>query len=196
MKQVFDAALNAMFNVEKYVDKKTAKLMETVKFIALVSVIPAVILAIATYIGYGSFFGALALPALGIEGYLGIAAAAVLLGTIIGAIMFLLIGGIVIHIFAMLLGGKGKYDDSVAALGASLNPALLLGWIPFINIIAAVFSPAVLVYGVAKKHKLPMFKSAVALAIPSILIALLSAYVASVTIPAMVQSFIPSLVTV
>ena len=193
MKKVFDMALNTMFNVEKYIDKKTANMMETVKFIALVSVIPAVILAIATYLGYGGFLGALALPSIAALD-VGMAAATVLIGTIISAILFLVIGAIVIYIFAMLLGGKGKYDDSLAALAASLNPVLLLGWIPFINIIAIVFSPAVLVYGVAKKHKLPMFKAAVAIAIPSIILALLGAYVASVTVPAMVQSFIPGFV--
>ncbi|MFQ6010039.1 MAG: YIP1 family protein [Candidatus Aenigmatarchaeota archaeon] len=194
MKKVFDMALNRMFDVEKYLGKKTEKFMETTKFIALVSVIPAVILAIATYVGYGTILGTIALPELALAGYIEMAAATVLIGTIISAILFLVIGAIVIYIFAMLLGGKGKYDDSVAALAAALNPVLLLGWIPFINIIAIVFSPAVLVYGVAKKHRLSMFKAAIAIAIPSIIIALIGAYVATVTIPAMVQSFIPGFV--
>lgn len=192
--KIFNDALDAMFSVEKYLDKKTANAVETVKWIAFASLIPAVILAIATYAGFGNILSTIALPALGVDA--GMAAATVLIGTIIGAILFLLIGAVVIYVFAMLLGGKGNYNDSLAALGASLNPVLLLGWIPFINIITMVFSPAVLVYGVAKKHKMPMFKAAIAIAIPSILLALVGAYVVSVEIPAIVQSFIPGFVGV
>ncbi|MEM5804876.1 MAG: YIP1 family protein [Candidatus Aenigmatarchaeota archaeon] len=190
--KLFDNALDAMFNVEKYLDKKTDNAIETVKWIAFVSLIPAVILAIAAYAGLGSVLSTIALPAIGLD--VGMAAATIFIGTIIGAILFLVIGAIVLYVFAMLLGGKGNYNDCLAALAASLNPVLLLGWIPFINIIAMVFSPAVLVYGMAKKNKLPMFKAAIAIAVPSILLALVAAYVVSLQVPAIVSSFIPGFV--
>jgi len=187
----FGKAKEILTNVEKYIEAKSDTWMETTKLVALESLIPAVILAIAAFAGF-SGLAALKLPALGLD--MGMAAATAFIGTIIGSILLLVVGGLVLHVFALLLGGKGTFNDSVAAMGAFMTPLLLLGWIPFINMIAGIYSAAIIVIAVAKKHKLTMFNASISIALPAIILALVAAYLASLTVPAMIASFVPALV--
>ena len=98
-----------------------------------------------------------------------IAAMIAFISVIIGSILFLLIGSAILHLFALLLGAKKKYSDTVPAMVAFMMPNLLLGWIPFVNIWTSIYAFLVIVYVLARKQEMTMAKATLAIAVPIII---------------------------
>ena len=46
----------------------------------------------------------------------------------------------IVHVFVYLLGGKGGYLQTYKAYVYGMTPSLMLGWLPFVNIIVALYS--------------------------------------------------------
>lgn len=80
-------------------------------------------------------------------GLLGTQYAAILNLVLIGSVISWIIGLVTVfitaaifHVFVYLLGGKGGYLQTFKSYVYGMTPALLLGWIPYVNIAAAVYS--------------------------------------------------------
>lgn len=157
-----------MIDIEEFADAKSESVGENVKFIALVSVVLAIISALEMF---GLIPRITGLPFTTLRSAFGspLAAIVAFIGVIIGSILLLLIGSVILHVFAVLLGANKKYSDTVPAMVVFMAPNLLLGWIPFVNIWTSIYTYLVIVYVLAKKQDLTMAKATTAIAIPIII---------------------------
>lgn len=90
-------------------------------------------------------------------------------GYIIGLISTF-IGAAIIHLSAKLLKGNGNYAASYKAVTYSSTPSLLIGWIPFVGIIAAFYSIYVLIVGISKLHQMSMARAFAVILIPAAIV--------------------------
>lgn len=176
-----------LFNSEKFLSAPSMKIGEAVKYIGIISIVPALIGLIAAYIGFSGRI--MPLPLIQLQAMLGItgleASLATFVFTIIGAIVSLILWGIILHVACKIIGGSKNLNDTMSAVSASMTPMLLLGWVPFIQILAAIQGLVVLVSGLAKKQNITLFEASLAVALPIILIALVGIFVL-VSIPAFI----------
>jgi len=170
-----------LFEPEKFLGKKSYSLKELTKYVLVISLIPAIVFAVAIGIltsmtSYLQSIPAVSLMSLGDFGaYTGVTLTVIVFVFIlIGAILSFLVGGGILHVFARLFGGKKEYADTLNAVAASMTPSLLLGWIPIVNIWTVIQSIVVMIMGVSKKQSISIFKSALTVAVP---IAILSAII-------------------
>jgi len=101
---------------------------------------------------------------------------------LVGGIIGVFILGLWLHLWVYLFGGRNGLIQTIKAVIYGETPGLVLGWIPFINIIAAIWSIIVSVIGVRQLHGLSTGKAIIAviiaLIIPLIIIgALISAFI-------------------
>ena len=172
-------AKEVLFDAEGFLSKPSIKIGQTVKYIAMISVIPALIGLIATYVGLSGRL--VPLPVIQLQAMLGIsgleASIATFVFTIIGAVVSMILWGIILHIACKIVGGTKNFNDTLNAVAASMTPMLLLGWVPFIQILAAIQGLVILVNGLAKKQSMSIFEASLAVALPIILIALVGIFV-------------------
>lgn len=157
-----------MTDIEEFADADTESVSKNVKFIAIVSVVTAIILALEM-LGLIPRLTGLSLTTLRNAFNPSIAAIIAFVGVIIGSVLLLLISSAILYIFAVLLGAKKKYADTIPAMIAFMAPNLLLGWIPFVNIWTSIYTFLVIVYVLAKKQGLTMARATVAIALPIII---------------------------
>ncbi len=101
------------------------------------------------------------------------------------------IGGAILHIFVYIVGGRKGIVQTIKAGMYGSTPSLLLGWIPFVSIIVAIWSLIVEIIGVRQLHELTTGRAILAVLIPIILgiilalilAALLVAYMTSIGVP-------------
>jgi len=84
---------------------------------------------------------------------LGLAGLVIVLVIIFG-IVGLLIGGAWQHLWVHVCGGRKGYTQTVKALAYGATPSFVLGWIPFLNIIGAIWAIVVIVLGLRELHEI------------------------------------------
>lgn len=75
------------------------------------------------------------------------AAAITVVMTFVGAIIGLVLGGLWLHLFVYLCGGRQGVEQTLKVEFTSATPFALLGWIPFINLLATLWSIVLGVFG-------------------------------------------------
>jgi hypothetical protein len=99
---------------------------------------------------------------------------------IVAALVFLFIGSAWLHLWVYVFGGRKGYRETLKALAFGETPALLLGWIPMLGILAWIWSVVLSVLGVRELHEVPTGRALgaviVAVVIPLIILALLAAF--------------------
>jgi hypothetical protein len=180
-----------MAHVEKFADAKTESVAENAKFIVVVSVVLALV-SVFEMIG-SSKMSLTGLPLTTLRNAFGPPVAAVIIfaGVIVGSVLLLLLGSAVFHFFAVLLGAKKKYSDTVPAMVVFLAPNLLFGWIPFVNIWTSVYTFLVIVYVLAKKQGLTMAKATTAIVVPIIIATAIASALGLLGAGGMVQTLVP-----
>lgn len=83
----------------------------------------------------------------------------------------LFIGGLFIHIFFKIVGGKGTYEGTVRLL-AYASATMALGWIPLLGILANIYLVYMEVIGGAKVHKISTLSSLIAVFVIPLIIAI------------------------
>ncbi len=157
---------------------KGENLSEAIKYYAVIaavySALFAVLLALVlTFVGtlFGSMMGGQNLGMLmgaGAAGSAIIFFVLFMIFTIIGAI----VGGAILHIFVYIVGGRKGIAQTIKAVMYGLTPGLLLGWIPIIGFIAAIWSLVVEIIGIRQLHELTTGKAVLAVLIPIIIVIL------------------------
>lgn len=103
---------------------------------------------------------------------------AALIGTVVAVVIigtiYLLIAGILLHICAKIVGGKGDYTATVRAFSLSQTPMAAIGWIPVINILAGLWVLILMILGVRENHGISTFRAIIAIFLPLILLILLA----------------------
>jgi len=181
--------------IEEFSDAETESIGKNVKFIAIVSVVLAVVAVVETFNVNTSqmLLTGLPLPLKFLRNTFGLPIATVIVfaGVIVGSVLLLLVGSAILHIFAILLGAKKKYADTVPAMVAFLAPNLLFGWIPFVNIWTSIYTFLIIVYVLAKKQELTMAKATLAIAVPIIIITAIASAFGLIGAGGMVQTLVP-----
>ena len=74
---------------------------------------------------------------------------------VLGIILMFISTGI-IHVFARVFGGNGDYPATFKAMVYGATPSLLLGWLPFVGIIFAIYSLYLQIKGISTLHRVSM----------------------------------------
>jgi len=80
--------------------------------------------------------------------------AIIAISVIIGGLVGIFIESLWMHIWVYAVGGRAGVGQTVKAMVYGSTPALLLGWIPIINLIAMIWSPAVSIVGMKKLQEI------------------------------------------
>ena len=124
------------------------------------------ILALAGISGmYGGFGG------LG-AGIVGIIVMIIVL--IIVMVIFAFIDAIFYHLGAKVVGGQKPYNETLKALLYASTPALLLGWIPFVQFIGAIWSLVLLVIGIREMQEISTGRAIVAIIVGMIIVVIIA----------------------
>ncbi len=90
--------------------------------------------------------------------------------------------GLFIHIFVYLVGGRNGNAQTIKAVMYAATPGLLLGWIPYINIIAVIWSLVLVVHGIHKFHEITVGRAIIAVLVPVIILLALAAIIVYIVI--------------
>ena len=115
-----------------------------------------------------------------------ILAVAMLVLTFISGIIAVFIMGLWMHIWVYVVGGRKGVTQTIKALMYGATPSYLLGWIPFIGIIAGIWALIVEIIGIRQLHELSTGKAVLAfilaIIIPGIVAAIV-VFAALITMP-------------
>ncbi|MCK9591595.1 MAG: YIP1 family protein [Methanoregula sp.] len=99
---------------------------------------------------------------------------------VIGSLVLLFIGAAWLHLWVYLFGGRKGYRETLKALAFGETPALLLGWIPLVGILAGIWSLVLSVLGVRELHGITNGRALgaviIAVIIPLLLLVLLASF--------------------
>lgn len=140
-------------------------------------VVLLVIYAILSTIVFAAL-GTMALSVVpGMAGLGALGAVVLFVAAIVGGIIGLFIGGIILHIFVYLVGGRKGYMQTVKALMFAATPNFLLGWIPIISIISSIWSLILVILGIRELHQISMGKAILAVVLLIIVVVIIVAAV-------------------
>ena len=160
---------------ETFDASKEDTLGDAFKYYIILLLIPALLSAVIAAVAFSlfaGFFGRM-LP--------GFMPALLALAGAIGV----LIGGLWLHIWVYLMGGRKGLTQTFKALMYGATPSLLLGWIPFINFLASIWSLIVEIIGIRQLHEISTGR-----AVAAILLAIIIPLIVSLVIllPAMMPT--------
>jgi len=141
------------------------------------------ILAAVAFSLFGGMYGMFGAPGMPFGAAMGpLIAVAVFIGVLVGGIIGIFIGGVWLHLWVYLFGGRNGLVQTIKAVVYGSTPGLLLGWIPIINYIAAIWALIVGIIGIRQLHGISTGKAIIAviiaLIIPLIIIgALIAAFI-------------------
>ena len=141
------------------------------KWLIIFAILMAVIFGALFAVLWG-FFGAF-IPvdvSLIFGGVMAIMVIGMLIGVLVGGLIGILIGSLWMHIWVYLLGGRKGVGQTIKAMAYGSTPSLLLGWIPFIGIIFAIWTLVVQIIGIRQLHELSTGRAALAYIIGAIII--------------------------
>ena len=104
-----------------------------------------------------------------------------LVSAVIGGIVGLFIGGIILFIFFRIFGGSGSYEGTVRILSYS-SAAQVFAWIPVIGWIIGLYGIWLNIVGGKHVHNLTTVKSAIAVLLPLVILAVIIAMLLTVII--------------
>jgi hypothetical protein len=156
---------------------RSTDLGDALKYYLIVVVINAIFTAIVGLIMVSAIWAMFApiLQQIGIP--LSLAAGA---GVVVFAIvmifvqlLMLFIGAAWVHIFVYLLGGRKGYLQTLKSISYGSTPSMLIGWIPFIGFIGAIWSFILSILGVRELHEMTTGKAAIAVLLAVVVLAII-----------------------
>jgi hypothetical protein len=103
------------------------------------------------------------------------------------------LGGLFLHVFVLLVGGEKGVVQTIKTNMYAATPFLLLGWIPYVSIIGAIWSFILLIIGLEQTQEISIGKALLVVLIPVILAIILALLGAAVigTFMAAIFSLVP-----
>jgi len=152
--------------VETFRKVRDTDLGESLKYYLVLLVINAVLSAIvglalvsAVWMTFSGIFEQLGLPLPAIAGA-GVVMFAIVM--IIVQFIFVFIGAAWLHLFVYLLGGRKGYLQTLKSVTFGSTPAMLFGWIPFIGILAGIWSLVLEILGIRELQEMTTGRAALA----------------------------------
>ena len=180
---------------ETFSKVKEETLGEVLKYFVIWIVIYGILLTIVMTVAggtMGSIYG-------NIPGFSGVTGASMGLTCTLGLFFVILIGGIIglfigagiVHLGVLLVGGKNGYSQTVKAVGYGYTPQFILGWIPFINIIAGIWALVIEIIGVRELQEVSTGRAIIAVLLPVMIIVGITVAIAA-TIYVYVSGMLPA----
>ncbi len=169
----FGAKIRGMISnpVETFEKLKREEIAETFKYFAIMAIIPSVLGGIVYYFGFSAIFS------MGYKFSFISNPVEWMIGNYIALWIGLLVGGIWYHLWLLITGYKGKLEDTYRGLIYGMTPIFLLGWIPFVGLIAAIWTLILWFIGLSKYGRVKWWRPFVA-------------WILSVIIPTIIVGFI------
>jgi hypothetical protein len=76
------------------------------------------------------------------------------IGTIVLFILGLVIGGAILHLFVYLVGGRKGLEQTLKSVMYSSTPIFVLGWIPIVGFLAALYALFLEILAVRELHQI------------------------------------------
>jgi hypothetical protein len=177
LNKIFQKAMGFLQQPAKAFDAESkTEPMEAFVYMAVLSIVGAVLTGIV------SLFSPLG------GGFLVMTA---ILGAYIGGIVFSVISGLWLHLWAYIFGAKKGLNQTLKTVFYGGTPSYLLGWIPFIGILFFLWSLYLEWTGLQRLHGMPGDKAAlsivVAFVIPFVLLIVLAMVALSLLSPFLSQ---------
>jgi len=77
--------------------------------------------------------------------------------------------GLIMHAFVLLMGGEKGARQTIKTTMYASTPFLLFGWIPFVSIIAYIWSFVLLIIGLKENHEMELGNAIIVVFIPVVL---------------------------
>ncbi|RLG18782.1 hypothetical protein DRN63_00920 [Nanoarchaeota archaeon] len=110
----------------------------------------------------------------------GLLAVSFFISSFVGGLIAVIIGSLWLHIWVYLVGGRKGLTQTMKAVMYSCTPTFIVGWIPFINIIAMIWAIIVEIIGIRQLHEISTGRAILAwlisILIPGIVLGLLAYY--------------------
>lgn len=105
----------------------------------------------------------------------------IIFGTaIVGGLVGIFVGGAWLHLWVYVFGGRKGYLQTVKSLMYGSTPAMLLGWIPVVSIIGAIWAFVLQILGIRELHGMTTGQAVlsvlIAIIIPIIVLILLFSF--------------------
>lgn len=96
---------------------------------------------------------------------------------IIGGFIGIFVGGAWLHLWVYVFGGRNGYLQTVKSLMYGSTPVMLLGWIPIVSVIGAIWAFILQILGIRELHGITTGQAVIAvliaIIIPIIILAIL-----------------------
>ena len=136
-------------------------------YFVVLLVIESVLSAIIAMAGLNAFM----LP--GIPGMPKPSPAIVLIGGIVGGLIGTLIVSLWLHLWVFVMGGRKGLEMTIKSVLYSSTPSLLLGWIPLVSVIGAIWSLILGIYGIRELHEISTGRAIAAMIIAVVIPAII-----------------------
>jgi hypothetical protein len=169
--------------VEAFQKVRPADLGDALKYYLILVVINTILSLIISLVVLSSVWATLnaLLPGLGLG-----APALAGFGLVIFAILmifllfvFLFIGAAWLHLWVWICGGRKGYLQTLKAIAYGNTPYLLLGWIPIVGIIGAIWSFILSMIGVRELHEISTGRAVAAVILAAVIILIIIILVAA-----------------
>jgi hypothetical protein len=97
--------------------------------------------------------------------------------------------GFMYHVFVLLLGGEKGFIATLKTVMYASTPWLLLGWIPYVSAIGALWSLILLILGIKETQEMTLGSALLVILVPLVLVLILVLLGAAV-IAALVSGFV------
>lgn len=115
-------------------------------------------------------------PMVSLENVAPLSAAAIVMSSVAGYFLSLLLSFVwagLLHVWIMIWGGRAPYAKTYQLTAYAGTPSMLLGWIPFVGILAGIYGLVLFIIGAQRTHGLSKTRSIWCFLIPAIVLVLL-----------------------
>jgi hypothetical protein len=105
------------------------------------------------------------------------------------ALFGIFLKGLALHVFVLMFGGDKGYRQTLKTAMYSTTPFLLLGWIPYVAIIGAIWYLVLLIIGIRETQEIDTGKALLVVIVPIVLILVL-ALLGGIVIAALMQGIL------
>jgi hypothetical protein len=95
------------------------------------------------------------------------------LGILVVFIIGLIVGGVILHLFVYLVGGRKGLEQTLKAAMYGTTPVFVFGWIPLIGFLALIYALVLEILAVRELHEISTGRALLAVLLPFLLILVL-----------------------
>lgn len=105
------------------------------------------------------------------------------------ALFGIFLKGLALHVFVLMFGGEKGYRQTLKTAMYATTPFLLLGWIPYVSVIGALWYLILLIIGIRETQEVDLGKALLIVIVPIVLILIL-ALLGGVVIAALIEGIL------